>query len=345
MDRLKVAVLGASGYTGSTLLRFLFAHSKVEVVSVTSRQYAGQTVASRFPRLAGHASSLLKFDLPEMETIIDKGVKVAFLALPHGKAVNYAVSLLEAGVKVIDLSADFRLRDEQCYEEFYGMKHPSGYLLKEAVYGLPEVYGAEIAGAKLVASPGCYPTSILLPLIPLVKAGLVDIKTLVINSMSGVSGAGRTPSVPLLFVECNESLRSYGGVKHRHLSEIEQELELASGEKVAITFTPHLVPVNSGICTTISASLVGEVSKVGEVLEQVYENCPFVRLLGKGNHADSKQVRDTNFIDIGWQGDERTGRLLIYSVEDNLVKGAGGQAIQSLNLMAGFKETEGLWHF
>jgi N-acetyl-gamma-glutamyl-phosphate reductase len=262
-------------------------------------------------------------------------------------AADIARALLVRGLKVIDLSADFRLRDAAVYEEFYGHPHPAPDLLAEAVYGLPEIRTPEIRAARLVASPGCYPTSILLPLLPLLRENLVDPATIVANSMSGVSGAGRKADLTLLFCECNESARAYGVPKHRHLSEIEQELSLAAGEKVVISFIPHLIPVNAGIVTTTTAKMRDGVSPdaIGNALAQAYQGADFVRLLGKGGCADTKNVTRTNFIDIGWQHDPRTGRVILMSAEDNLGKGAGGQAVQSFNLMFGLNGTDGLQNF
>ena len=219
--------------------------------------------------------------------------------------------------------------------------------MEQAVYGLPEVRGEEIKAAKLIASPGCYPTSILLPLLPLLRENLIDPATIVANSMSGVSGAGRKADVTLLFCECNESARAYGVPKHRHLSEIEQELSIAAGETVTVSFIPHLIPVNAGIATTTTAKLRDGVSPdaIGAALEKAYAGQAFVRLLGKGGCADTKNVTRTNFIDIGWQHDPRTGRVILMSAEDNIGKGAGGQAVQSFNLMFGFSETAGLQNF
>jgi N-acetyl-gamma-glutamyl-phosphate reductase len=255
--------------------------------------------------------------------------------------------LLDRGLKVIDLSADFRLRDAAVYEEFYGHPHPAPDLLGEAVYGLPEIRTPEIQAARLIAAPGCYPTSILLPLLPLLRENLIDPATIVANSMSGVSGAGRKADLSLLFCECNESARAYGVPKHRHLSEIEQELSLAAGEKVVISFIPHLIPVNSGIVTTTTAMLGKGVAPeaVGAALERAYSGAPFVRLLGRGACADTKNVTRTNFIDIGWQQDPRTGRVILMSAEDNLGKGAGGQAVQCFNLLFGLNPTDGLQNF
>jgi N-acetyl-gamma-glutamyl-phosphate reductase len=347
MERIKTAIVGASGYTGMELLRLLLVHPAVELVAATSRQEAGKSLASVFPRFRGAAGAELNFIEPDPDAIAATGAVVAFLALPHGVAAEIARALLERGVKVIDLSADFRLRDAAVYEEFYGHAHPAPDLLNEAVYGLPEVRAEEIKGARLIAAPGCYPTSILLPLLPLLRAGLLDASTIVANSMSGVSGAGRKADLTLLFCECNESVRAYGVPKHRHLSEIEQELSIAAGEKVTITFIPHLIPVNSGIVTTTTARLREGVdaAAVGEALEAAYAGEPFVRLLGRGGCADTKNVTRTNFIDIGWQFDARTGRVILMSAEDNLGKGAGGQAVQAFNLLFGLDATAGLQNF
>ena len=347
MERIKTAIVGASGYTGMELLRLLLVHPSVELVAATSRQEAGKSLAAVFPRFRGAAGAELHFIEPDPDAIAATGAVVAFLALPHGVAAEIARALLERGVKVIDLSADFRLRDAGVYEEFYGHAHPAPDLLNEAVYGLPEVRAEEIKGARLIAAPGCYPTSILLPLLPLLRAGLLDASTIVANSMSGVSGAGRKADLTLLFCECNESVRAYGVPKHRHLSEIEQELSIAAGEKVTITFIPHLIPVNSGIVTTTTARLREGVdaAEVGEALEAAYAGEPFVRLLGRGGCADTKNVTRTNFIDIGWQFDARTGRVILMSAEDNLGKGAGGQAVQAFNLLFGLDATAGLQNF
>lgn len=217
--------------------------------------------------------------------------------------------------------------------------------MQEAVYGLPEWRREEIARARIVASPGCYPTSILLPLIPLFKAGMLEPEDVVVCSGSGVSGAGRKASIPLLFCECNESFHAYGVPKHRHLSEIEQELSHAAGETVVMSFTPHLIPVNTGICSTITAKVKkgADPECVGRLLEEAYAAAPFVRLLGRNQPADTKNVTRTNCVDIGWAYDPRTNRVILMSAEDNVVKGAGGQAVQSFNIMCGFDETEGLW--
>ena len=344
MQRIKTAIVGASGYTGQELLRLLLVHPQVELVAATSRQEAGKPLSTVFPRFRKLPGAELPFIEPDPDAIAATGAQAAFLALPHGVAAEIAAALLERGLKVIDLSADFRLSDPAVYEEFYGHAHPAPGLLAEAVYGLPEVRADAIKTARLIASPGCYPTSILLPLIPLLKAGLIDPATIVANSMSGVSGAGKKADVTLLFCECNESVRAYGIPKHRHLSEIEQELSLAAGESVILTFIPHLIPVNSGIATTTTAKLRAgaDPAAVGAALEAAYADAAFVRLLGQGGCADTKNVTRTNFIDIGWTHDARTGRVILTSAEDNLGKGAGSQAVQSFNLIFRLPETAGL---
>ena len=340
--RTKVAVIGASGYTGLELLRLIFCHPNAEVVAITSRSNAGKKVTEVFPRFEGHPGTEICFIEPDMQAVADTDAEVAFLALPHGAAAPFAKELLELGIKVIDLSADFRLDDAAVYQDFYDHPHPAPELLCEAVFGLPEIYREEIKAARLVASPGCYPTSIMLPLIPILRAGLVDHSTINVSSMSGVSGAGRKADISLIFAEVNESVRSYGLPRHRHLSEIEQELSKAADEKVTISFVPHLIPVTAGICTTTFAKLTGDFSKVGEALEEAYADEPFVRLRGVGVSPDTKHVTGTNYVDIGWHHDPRTNRLILQSTEDNLGKGAAGQAVQSFNLLTGNPQTRGL---
>lgn len=345
----KVAIVGASGYSGEELVRLLLSHPQAQLTAVTSRQYAGQSLASIFPRFAHHpAAQSIRFSEPNAEALA-REAEVIFLALPHGVAAEYAVPLVKMGRQVIDLSADFRLRSAEVYQEFYGHPHPAPELLAEAVYGLPEVYREEIQGARLVASPGCYPTSILLPLIPLVRGGLADPQQIIADSLSGVSGAGRKAELDYLFVECNESVRPYGLPKHRHLSEIEQELSLAAGRKVTIQFTPHLIPVNRGILTTQYLTPLRDgtneaqyAERVAACYEAAYGNEPFVRVLKGKALPDTKNVVGTNAIELAWRLDPRTGRLIVMSAEDNLVKGASGQAIQSMNIMCGFPETSGL---
>ena len=351
-NQVKVGIIGASGYSGEELTRLLLTHPQAELVAVTSRQYAGQTVAQIFPRFAHYPQArTLRFTEPNPE-LLARQAQVVFLALPHGVSAEFAIPLLQAGCQVIDLSADFRLRSAAVYKEFYGHEHPAPDLLATAVYGLPEVYRDAIKGAQLVASPGCYPTSILLPTLPLLRAGLIHAHGIIADSMSGVSGAGRKAELDYLFVECNESVRPYGVPKHRHLSEIEQELSLAAGAPVIIQFTPHLIPVNRGILTTLylapTSHFAGETAaaelnaRITACYQAAYGREPFVRLLEGKALPDTKNVVGTNVVEIAWRLDPRTGRLLVMSAEDNIVKGASGQAVQSLNIMCGYPETTGL---
>lgn len=349
---VRVAIVGASGYSGEELVRLLLDHPHVQLAAVTSRQSAGQTVAQVFPRFASHPQSRqLRFTAPDPAALA-READVIFLALPHGVAAEFAVPLLAAGRRVIDLSADFRLRRPETYQEFYGHPHPAPELLSGAVYGLPELYRDRIRGATLVASPGCYPTSILVPVIPLLRAQLIQPSGIIADSLSGVSGAGRKAEVDYLFCECNESLRPYGVPKHRHLSEIEEQLGDAAGQPVTIQFTPHLVPVNRGILTTLYLAPTTRFrtedetralgAQIADCYQSAYGHEPFVRLLDGKALPDTKNVVGTNVIEIAWRLDPRTGRLLVMSAEDNVVKGASGQAVQSLNLLLGFPETAGL---
>jgi len=352
MKSKKIAVIGASGYSGEVLVQLLLNHPHADLVAVTSRQNAGQTLAQVFPKFASHPKSKsLRFSEPRAE-VLAKQADVVFLALPHGVAAEYAVPLINAGCIVIDLSADFRLKSADVYKEFYAHDHPAPDLLKKAVYGLPEIAREQIKKTLLVASPGCYPTSVLLPVIPLLKAGLIKPTGIIADSLSGVSGAGRKAEIDYLFCECNESVRPYGVPKHRHLSEIEEQLSLAAGEQVTIQFTPHLIPVNRGILTTLylapakhfstTAEMDALGKKIADCYAQAYGQEPFVRLLEGKNLPDTKNVVGTNVLEIAWRLDPRTGRLVVMSAEDNLVKGASGQAVQSMNLLCGFPETAGL---
>jgi len=344
MTKQKVAVVGASGYSGEELVRLLLSHPYVELTAITSRQYAGKALGEVFRKFSHAATARqLRFTQPNAEQLAAQA-GIVFLALPHGVAAEYAAPLLEAGCRIIDLSADFRVRSPAVYHEFYGQEHPAPKLLDRAVYGLPEVYRSQIRDAVLIASPGCYPTSILVPVIPLLKAGVIEPANIIADSLSGVSGAGRKVELDYLFVECNESVRAYSVPKHRHLSEIEQELSFAANQPVLIQFTPHLIPVSRGILTTLYLSPRPGVdaARLQRTYEEVYGSEPFVRLLGNGALPDTKNVAGTNVIEISWRLDPRTGRLIVISAEDNLVKGASGQAVQSMNLMCGFPETAGL---
>jgi N-acetyl-gamma-glutamyl-phosphate reductase len=345
MKKAKIAIFGASGYSGEELVKRLGEHPLVELCCLTSRQYAGKKASEVFAWVGGHSSlANLEFIEPDAASLLSLGIEFAFLALPHGVAVEFAAPLLERGIRVIDLSADFRVKDAEVYKHFYKHEHKAPELLRKSVYGLPEAYRDQIKGAELVACPGCYPTSILIPLLPVVRAKMISTSSIIVNSLSGVSGAGRKADADLLFVECNESARPYGLPSHRHLSEIEQEIANAAGEKVVIQFAPHLIPLNRGIITTIHADPLSEltVGLLQEVYEAAYGSDRFIRLLGSDRYPDIKDVAYSNRLEIAWRIDSRTGRVILMSAIDNLGKGAAGQAIQCFNIMNGLDEGIGL---
>lgn len=335
-----VAVIGASGYTGVELLRLLALHPRVRVSAVTSRQQAGQPLAEVFPSLAGIYD--LTFEALEPAALAGRA-EVVFTAVPHQAAMTIVPTLLEAGCKVVDLSADYRLHDPAVYAEWYE-EHQTPELLGEAVYGLPELYRERVRGARLVANPGCYPTSVALALTPLLREGLIDPATIIIDSKSGTSGAGRAAKVDTLYCEVNEGFKAYGLPRHRHTPEIEQTLSEAAGSPVTVSFTPHLLPVNRGILSTCYASLKTGLTtaELVEHYRRVYADEPFVRVLPAGRLPNLSQVRGSNFCDLGVCADPRTGRVIAVAAIDNLVKGAAGQAIQNMNLLLGLPEGAGL---
>ena len=341
---MKAAIVGASGYSGRELVSLLVNHPLVTLDLVTSRSLEGQTVESHIPRLRGKCSQL-KFANPSIEELANSSdCDLFFLALPHGTASSYALPLLENGKKVIDLSADFRLNSASLYEEFYDSPHPSPQWLEKAIYGLPEIHSISWDQSNLIASPGCYPTSLIIPLFPLLQNRLINQDGIVANSMSGISGAGRNASERLLFCERNESACAYGLPKHRHLSEIEEQLSIANKEQVTLSFHPHLAPMNRGICSTISVLSNGSLDRdsIVDCWTEFYKNRKFVHILNNGEFPDVKDVVGTNRIDLAVNLDERTNRYVICSAEDNLLKGAGGQAVQAMNICLGFDEGEGL---
>jgi N-acetyl-gamma-glutamyl-phosphate reductase len=349
---IKTAIAGASGYSGEELVRLLLGHPNAQLTAITSRQYAGQSLAHVFPKFAHHPKARdLKFIEPDPKALAALAEAV-FLALPHGVAAELAIPLLQLGCRVIDLSADFRLKSASVYQDFYGHVHPAPDLLAQSVYGLPELNRACIQSARLLAAPGCYPTSILVPLVPLLRNKLISPEGIIGDSLSGVSGAGRKAELDYLFVECNESVRPYGIPKHRHLSEIEQELSSAAGRDVTIQFTPHLIPVNRGILSTLYVTPAeplpdGEAmacfqQKLTDCYQAAYANEPFVRVLSGKALPDTKNVTGTNVVEFAWRLDPRTKRLIVMSAIDNLVKGASGQAVQAYNGMFGLPETTGL---
>jgi N-acetyl-gamma-glutamyl-phosphate reductase len=340
---IKIAILGGSGYTGFELIRILANHPLVEVVVITSRQHKGCKIGEVFPGLSSF--SKLTFQDPANISAILKA-DIILSALPHHASMEIVPNLLKNGKRVIDLSADFRLKDANIYETWYG-KHIAKSLLKKAVYGLPELYREKIKDAALVANPGCYPTGAILGLAPAIKAGIIDTNTIIIDSKSGVSGAGRAASLDTSFAEVNEGFKAYKVGEHRHMPEIEQELSLTAGKNVQITFTPHLLPVNRGILSTIYASLKwsrvkGQGSRIFNIYEKYYKDEFFIRIMPEGIFPNISQVKGSNFCDMGLKLDERTGRLIIVAAIDNLVKGASGQAVQNMNIMLGLPEMTGL---
>ncbi len=337
---VKVAVVGASGYTGVELVRLLDGHPQVELSCVTSRQSAGEELAAVFPSLIERIA--LRCDPLDIALIAAKADCV-FTALPHKTAMTVVPELLAAGKTVVDLSADYRLRDAKVYKAWY-QEHSSPELIGEAVYGLPELYREQVRGARLVANPGCYPTSVALALAPLLKKKLIDPATLVIDSKSGTSGAGRSAKVGSLFCEVNEGFKAYGVASHRHTPEIEQTLTDLAGQPIMVSFTPHLLPINRGILSTCYASLSEKrtTAELVEIFRQHYQGEFFVRVHPEGGLPNAAYVRGSNFCDIGVVSDPRTGRVIVVSAIDNLVKGAAGQAIQNMNLMFGFEESTGL---
>ncbi len=337
---LKVAVVGASGYTGVELIRLLVGHPEIEISVVTSRQHEGLPISQVFPSLAGFCD--LRCEPLEVAAIAER-CELVFTALPHKSAMEVIPDFLAAGCKVVDLSADYRLKDQQVYEQWY-QEHTSPELLAEAVYGLPELFREQIAGAQLIANPGCYPTSVALGLAPLLSRQLIDPASLVIDSKSGTTGAGRGAKQGSLYCEVNEGFKAYGVAAHRHTPEIEQTLTQLVGQPVQVNFTPHLLPINRGILSTIYADLKASKSsaELVDIFREHYAQEPFVRVMPGNELPNVAYVRGTNFCDLGVVSDERTGRVIVVSAIDNLVKGAAGQAVQNMNLMFGFKEQLGL---
>jgi N-acetyl-gamma-glutamyl-phosphate reductase len=337
---INVGIVGASGYTGVELARLLSNCPDVKLTVATSRQFKGKNLSDVYPNLAGRVDIVCE-DL-KIEETADRA-DLFFTAVPHQTAMAIVPDLLEAGKKVIDLSADFRLHDAEVYEKWY-QNHTAQEYLAEAVYGLPELHRQEILGKRLVANPGCYPTSVILALAPLLHHGAIDTETIIVDSKSGTSGAGRQPQTSTLFCEVNDGFKAYKIAVHRHTPEMEQELSLLSQKQVTISFTPHLLPVSRGILSTIYAKLATTMSdsEVDEIYKDFYKDETFVRLCGLGSYPATQFVRGSNFCDLGFKVDDRTGRIVILSAIDNLVKGAAGQAIQNMNLICDLPETRGL---
>lgn len=335
---IRVGVVGGTGYTGVELLRLLVGHGQVELRVITSRSAAGMAVTNMFPNLRGHLD--LEFSAPDAATL--QGCDLVFFATPNGTAMQMVPELLAAGVRVVDLAADFRLRDPAVWEQWYGMPHACPELLAEAVYGLPEVQRERIRSARLVANPGCYPTAVQLGFLPLIEQGLVERATLIADVKSGVSGAGRKASVGTLFSEAADNFKAYAVPGHRHLPEIRQGLTAAAGEMVGLIFVPHLTPMIRGIHATLYARLIGEPDDLQGVFERRYAAEPFVDVMPAGSHPETRSVRGANHCRIALHRPQDGDTVVILSVIDNLVKGAAGQAVQNMNLMFGLPERAGL---
>ena len=336
----KVGIVGGSGYTGVELLRLLLPRSDVEVVSVSSRTNAGTRLDSVFPSLRGHTD--LAFVEPQVEQL--SKCDLIFFATPNGTAMNQAKELLDKGTKIVDLSADFRLQDLSVWETWYGMTHASPELVREAVYGLPELFRNEISQARLVANPGCYPTAVQLGFLPLLENDLVAADSLIADAKSGTSGAGRSASVPRLLAEAADNFAAYATPGHRHLPEIEQGLKLMTSSSVDLTFSPHLLPIIRGIHATLYAKLKrsADLEELQSVFETRFQHEPFVDVLPPGSHPETRSVKGSNTCRIAVHLPQGRNTVVVHAVEDNLVKGAAGQAVQNMNLMLGLEESTGL---
>ncbi len=351
MKKIKISVIGSSGYTGKELVKILMNHQKVKLVHLTSSSYSGKNIAEVFPEFLNKLDKkLINFNLD----VVSQDSDMVFTALPHTVSMDVVPELLKKGVKVVDLSADYRIKDSALYQEWYKkeLNQISKKLLLEAVYGLPEIYLDKIKDASLVANPGCYPTSVILGIAPLLKYHFVEPEGIIIDSKSGTSGAGRKLSLGLHFAECNENFKAYKVVRHNHIPEVEQELSFVyfgadnkeQTKGIKVSFTPHLLPINRGILSTCYLNLSGpkEEEEVLEVYQKYYQKATFVRIFKPPNLPEIKFVAGTNYCDIGFSIDERMGKIKIISVIDNLLKGAAGQAVQNMNIMSGFPETCGL---
>ncbi|NLB51322.1 MAG: N-acetyl-gamma-glutamyl-phosphate reductase [Syntrophomonadaceae bacterium] len=336
----RIGIVG-DGYTAADLLRIISGHEEVEAVTILSTENIGKKITDVYPSLLGFSDLVCQES--NIENLAGK-CDAVFLALPHGLSVPMATQLMEYGIKCIDLGADFRFNDSEIYNKYYNLTHANPQLLKEAVYGIPELYREQIKAARLVANPGCFPTSAILPLVPLLAAGIIETNDIIIDSKTGVSGAGRTPSPTSHFCAVNENINAYGVGTHRHAPEIAQELSLAAGSPVDITFTPHLVPMNRGILSTIYARLRPGLkgADVRQVLNDKYGQETFIRILPEGVMPHTKWVYGSNLVHINLVVDESSRRVILLSALDNLTKGASGQAVQNMNLMLGIEESRAL---
>ena len=338
---IKVGIIGATGYAGGELVRILMGHKEAEIVWYGSRSYIDQKYADVYRNMFQIVDAKCMDD--NIEALADQ-VDVIFTATPQGFLASVINENILGKTKIIDLSADFRIKDVKVYEKWYGIEHKSPQFIEEAVYGLCEVNRDKVKGARRIANPGCYTTCSILTAYPLAKEGIIDMRTLIVDAKSGTSGAGRGAKVPNLFCEVNENMKAYGVASHRHTPEIEEQLGYASGENVTISFTPHLVPMNRGILATEYATLKKDVTgeEVKAIYDKYYADEKFVRVLGEGVCPETKWVEGSNYVDIGFKLDPRTNRIVMMGAIDNLVKGAAGQAVQNMNLLFGLPESEGL---
>ena len=338
---IKVGIIGATGYAGGELVRILMGHKEAEIVWYGSRSYIDQKYADVYRNMFQIVDAKCMDD--NMEALADQ-VDVIFTATPQGFLASVINENILGKTKIVDLSADFRIKDVKVYEKWYGIEHKSPQFIEEAVYGLCEVNRDKVKGARLIANPGCYTTCSILTAYPLAKEGIIDMRTLIVDAKSGTSGAGRGAKVPNLFCEVNENMKAYGVASHRHTPEIEEQLGYASGENVTISFTPHLVPMNRGILATEYATLKKDVTgeEVKAIYDKYYADEKFVRVLDEGVCPETKWVEGSNYVDIGFKLDPRTNRIVMMGAIDNLVKGAAGQAVQNMNLLFGLPESEGL---
>ena len=338
---IKVGIIGATGYAGGELVRILMGHKEAEIGGYGSRSYIDQKYADVYRNMFQIVDAKCMDD--NIEALADQ-VDVIFTATPQGFLASVINENILGKTKIVDLSADFRIKDVKVYEKWYGIEHKSPQFIEEAVYGLCEVNRDKVKGARLIANPGCYTTCSILTAYPLAKEGIIDMRTLIVDAKSGTSGAGRGAKVPNLFCEVNENMKAYGVASHRHTPEIEEQLGYASGENVTISFTPHLVPMNRGILATEYATLKKDVTGEGvkAIYDKYYADEKFVRVLGEGVCPETKWVEGSNYVDIGFKLDPRTNRIVMMGAIDNLVKGAAGQAVQNMNLLFGLPESEGL---
>lgn len=338
---IKVGIIGATGYAGGELVRILMGHKEAEIVWYGSRSYIDQKYADVYRNMFQIVDAKCMDD--NIEALADQ-VDVIFTATPQGFLASVINENILGKTKIVDLSADFRIKDVKVYEKWYGIEHKSPQFIEEAVYGLCEVNRDKVKVARLIANPGCYTTCSILTAYPLAKEGIIDMRTLIVDAKSGTSGAGRGAKVPNLFCEVNENMKAYGVASHRHTPEIEEQLGYASGENVTISFTPHLVPMNRGILATEYATMKKDVTgeEVKAIYDKYYADEKFVRVLGEGVCPETKWVEGSNYVDIGFKLDPRTNRIVMMGAIDNLVKGAAGQAVQNMNLLFGLPESEGL---